>query len=217
MKASRLRALACSLALLASTVLWPAHAFAQAKTAGAMMQAANAFLASLTPEQRAKASMGFDDPERHVWQESPGVRSGVVLRDLNDGQRKLAMDLLRTAMGERGYQKIQMSIAREPVLSGMQQTPEGRAVRATDLFYITVFGTPSATAPWAWTFEGHHISTHFTVRGNQVSPAPIFIGSQPNDLPTAKLTPAAPTRIRTSSGLGSGTARSATLRFSIGP
>jgi len=190
MKGPRLGALACSAALL-SVVLWPADAFAQAKTAAAMMQAANAFLASLTPEQRTKASMSFDDPERLVWQEAPGVRSGVVLRELNEAQRKLAMALLRSGLGERGYQKIQMSIAREPVLSAMQQTPQGQALRATDLFYVTVFGTPSQTAPWAWTFEGHHISAHFTVRGNQVSTAPIFIGSQPNDLPAAKLTGAA--------------------------
>lgn len=184
---SRLGALACSAALLSTLVLWPADVSAQAKTAGAMMQAATAFLASLTPEQRAKASMGFDDPERFVWQESPGVRSGVVLRDLNDAQKKLAMALLRTGVGERGYQKIQMSMAREPVLSAQQKTPEGQALRNPDLFYITIFGTPSDATPWGWTYEGHHISTHFTVRGNSVSTAPIFLGSQPNDLPAARL------------------------------
>jgi hypothetical protein len=177
--------------LLLLVLTWPAAAFAQAKTAGAMTQAANAFLASLTPEQRTKATLGFEDPERLVWQEAPGVRSGVVLRELNEAQRKLAMNLLRAAVGERGYQKIQMSIAREPVLSALQQTPQGQALRATDLFYVTVFGTPSTTTPWAFTFEGHHISTHFTVRGNQVSTAPMFLGSQPNDLPAAKLTGAA--------------------------
>lgn len=187
MKTSRFGTLACAAALLATVVLWPATSFAQAKTAGAMVQAATAFLASLTPEQRTKASMGFDDPERHVWQESPGVRSGVVLRDLTDAQKKLAMALLRTGLGERGYQKIQMSMAREPVLSAQQKTPEGQALRHPDLFYITVFGTPSATAPWGWTYEGHHISTHFTVRGNQVSTSPLFLGSQPNDFQAARL------------------------------
>ena len=190
MNASRPGALIGAVVLV-SLMLEPGEAFAQQKTAAAMTQAATAFLASLTPEQRTKASMGFDDAERLVWQESPGVRSGVVLRELNDAQRKLAMNLLRAAVGERGYQKIQMSIAREPVLSAMQQTPQGQALRATDLFYVTIFGAPSTATPWAWTFEGHHISTHFTVRGNQVSTAPMFLGSQPNDLPAAKLTGAA--------------------------
>jgi len=187
MNSSRRAALACCCALVSIVALWPSETFAQAKTAGAMVQAANAFLAALTPEQRAKAAMSFDDPERFVWQESPGVRSGVVLRDLNDAQRKLAIALLRTGVGDGGYQRIQMSMARETVLSAQQKAPEGQAVRQPDLFYITIFGTPSATTPWGWTFEGHHISTHFTVRGNQVATAPMFIGSQPNDLPAARL------------------------------
>jgi len=178
-------ALACCVAVV--SLLWPTESLAQAKTAGAMVQAANAFLASLTPEQRAKAVMSFDDAERFVWQESPGPRSGVVLRDLTAAQKKLAMSLLRTGVGDGGYQRIQMSMAREPVLSAQQKAPEGQALRHPDLFYITVFGTPSATSPWGWTFEGHHISTHFTVRGNQVATAPMFLGSQPNNLPAARL------------------------------
>ena len=93
----------------------------------------------------------------------------------------------RRSVGEGGYQRIQMSMAREPVLSALQKAPEGQALRDPSLFYITIFGTPSATTPWGWTFEGHHISTHFTVRGNQVSAAPMFLGSQPNDLPAARL------------------------------
>jgi hypothetical protein len=187
MNAPSRAALACCLVAVSIVALWPIEAFAQAKTAGAMVQAATAFLASLTPAQRAKAAMSFDDPERFVWQESPGVRSGVALRDLNDAQRKLAIALLRTGVGEGGYQRIQASMARETVLSAQQKTPEGQAVRQPDLFYITIFGTPSATMPWGWTFEGHHISTHFTVRGNQVATGPMFLGSQPNDLPAARL------------------------------
>src|SRR5687768_13165284 len=147
--------------------MWPSEAVAQAKTAAAMGQAANAFLSSLTPPQRAKAVLPFDNEERFVWQEAPGVRSGVVLKELTDDQRKLAMALLRTGVGDGGYRRIQMSVARETVLSALQKAPEGQALRDPALFYITIFGTPSATSPWGWTFEGHHISTHFTVRGNQ--------------------------------------------------
>ena len=183
----RLAVIVFSLAVVSIVGLWPAQSFAQAKTAGAMAQAANAFLASLTPEQKAKAVMTFDNEERFVWQESPGPRSGVVLRDLNDAQRQLAMNLLRTSVGEGGYQRIEMSRARETVLSAQQKTPEGQAVRHPDLFYITIFGTPSAATPWSWTFEGHHISTHFTIRGNQVATGPMFLGSQPNDMPAARL------------------------------
>jgi len=187
MRSPRLVALACCIVVVCTIALWPTDAIAQAKSAAAMTQAANAFLASLTPEQRAKAVMRFDDEERFVWQESPGPRAGVVLRDLNDAQKKLAMDLLRVSVGDGGYQRIEASRARETVLSAQQKTPEGQSVRHPELFYVGIFGTPSTTNPWGWTFEGHHISTHFTIRGNQVSTTPMFLGSQPNDLPAARL------------------------------
>src|SRR5688500_9137540 len=109
---------ACCLAVMSSLAL-PTTVGAQTKTAGAMMQAANAFLASLTAEQRAKTVMAFDDAERMVWQESPGPRSGVVFRDLTPAQRTLAMNLLRASTGDGAYRRIEMSIAREPVLSAL--------------------------------------------------------------------------------------------------
>ena len=176
-----------SAAVLVSLMFSSDQTSAQSKTATAMRQAATAFVGSLMPEQRAKAVMDFNNAERFVWQEAPGVRSGVVLRELTDAQRKLAMELLRASVGEGAYRRIQMSIAREPVLSTLQKTPEGQALRHPDLFYVTVFGTPSAASPWAWTFEGHHISTHFTVAGDRVVTTPMFLGSQPEDLRAAGL------------------------------
>ncbi len=187
MRSSRLVALASAMAVVATIALRPTDAIAQAKSAAAITQAANAFVASLTPEQKTKAMISFDDAERFVWQESPGPRAGVVLRDLSEAQRKVALNLLKVSVGDGGYQRIEASRARETVLSAQQKTPEGQALRHPDLFYVGIFGTPSTTNPWGWTFEGHHISTHFTIHGNQVSTTPMFLGSQPNDLPAAKL------------------------------
>jgi hypothetical protein len=181
------RAVLSAAALLCLIAFWPGAPAAQSKTAAGMRQAASAFVGSLTSEQRSKAVLDFDNAERFVWQEAPGVRSGVVLRELTDAQRKLAMDLLRASVGEGAYRRIQMSIAREPVLSALQKTPEGQAVRHPDLFYVSVFGAPSATSPWVWTFEGHHISTHFTVSGDRVVTTPMFLGSQPENLQAAGL------------------------------
>jgi hypothetical protein len=182
MRSSRLVALACGTFVAAMVTLAPTDATAQAASAAAMREAANTFLAALTPVQRAEATMYFNHGERFNWNESPGPRLGVVFRELNDSQKQLAMDLLRASVGEAGYHKIRMSIAREPVLSAMQRTPRGAALRAPDLFYIAVFDTPSATEPWGWRFEGHHISANFTVHGDKISNTPFFIGAQPNDL-----------------------------------
>jgi hypothetical protein len=190
MRLSKLVALVCGTAVAATVALAPADAAAQAGSATAMRDAANTFLAALTPVQRAEAVMYFNHGERFNWNESPGPRLGVVLRDLNESQRQLGMDLLRASVGERGYHHVLASIAREPVLAATQRTPEGAALRQPDLFYIAVFDTPSATDPWGWRFEGHHISANFTVQGDTISNTPFFIGAQPSDL-SADMTDAA--------------------------
>ena len=181
MRLSKFAALVCGTAV-AAIALWPTDATAQAGSAAAIRQATNTFLASLTPVQRADTMMPFNHRERFNWNESPGPRLGVVLKDLNESQRRLAMDLLEASAGEGGLQKILMSLAREPVLAATQRTPEGAVLRDPELFYIAVFDTPSATEPWGWRFEGHHISANFTIQGDAISNTPFFIGAQPNDL-----------------------------------
>ena len=44
---------------------------------------------------------------------------------------------------------------------------------------MSVFGDPAADEPWSWRFEGHHLSVTMTVLGDEVSPAPVFLGANP--------------------------------------
>jgi hypothetical protein len=46
-------------------------------------------------------------------------------------------------------------------------------------YYITVMGTPSATEPWGWQFDGHHAIINYFVLGDQVVMTPFFAGSEP--------------------------------------
>ena len=52
------------------------------RSAGAMARAAQTFLDSLTPEQRAKAIFAFDDVERMDWHFIPRDRRGVSLKEM---------------------------------------------------------------------------------------------------------------------------------------
>jgi hypothetical protein len=42
-----------------------------------------------------------------------------------------------------------------------------------------VYGDPEGGQPWSWRFEGHHLSVTMTVAGDEVSPAPVFLGANP--------------------------------------
>src|SRR6201984_160996 len=47
------------------------------------------------------------------------------------------------------------------------------------LYYIQIFGRPSAMQPWGWKLEGHHAIVNYFVLGDQVVMTPLFIGSEP--------------------------------------
>jgi len=52
-----------------------------------------------------------------------------------------------------------------------------------DLYWFTMMGTPSATEPWGFQVDGHHLAVNFFVLGDQVSIAPAFMGSEPTIAP----------------------------------
>jgi hypothetical protein len=133
--------------------------------------AATQFLASLDEGARTKATYAFDDSERQRWHwTTPGgfPRNGLPLREMNPDQRGLALALLRASVSEAGYQKALDIISLQNELGN---DPE--------LYYVTVFGSPGSADPWGWRFEGHHLSRHLTIVGDQVAATPFFNGSWP--------------------------------------
>ena len=63
-----------------------------------MTQAARHFLASLTPEQQAKATFPFRSEERLNWHFIPRERKGLPLLDMTPPQRDLAHALLAAGL-----------------------------------------------------------------------------------------------------------------------
>ena len=49
------------------------------------------------------------------------------------------------------------------------------------LYHLTVMGEPSATEPWGWQLDGHHLIVNYFVLGDQVVMTPAFMGSEPVD------------------------------------
>src|SRR5579885_3190102 len=70
-----------------------------------IIDAAEAFLALLTPEQRKAASFSVDDKAWQLWCNVHPylMRHGVCLDDANDDQRHGALELVRASMSAAGY------------------------------------------------------------------------------------------------------------------
>jgi hypothetical protein len=145
-----------------------------------MLQAVAAFLASLEPEQRAKALFTFDDAERLNWHFVPRARRGLPFSEMSAEQRELARAILRTGLSRRGYLTATRIIELELVLREMGENPR---VRDPELYYFSIFGTPSRAAPWGFRAEGHHLSLNFTlVRDTLIATAPAFFGANPAEV-----------------------------------
>jgi hypothetical protein len=152
--------------------------------ANAMATAATSFLASLTPEQRKQAVFTLDSAERLRFNFIPTEafpRNGLLLRDMTEPQRKLAHELLRTALSDRGYQTYTAIIQLENILRVIEKG--GKFERDPVKYFFSVFGEPSAAGVWGWRVEGHHVSLHFTVnKGRVVASTPSFAGSNPAEV-----------------------------------
>src|SRR5262245_47499862 len=106
MKPLRLALLLSSCVVALTVVTWSViDGVARMRSAAVMANAANKFLASLKPEQKAKARFEFGAAQRFDWHFIPRDRKGLPLKDLDENQRKLAMEFLKTGLGAAGYKK----------------------------------------------------------------------------------------------------------------
>jgi len=159
----------------------------ESETALRMAEAATAFLAFLTPDQRSRAVFRPETDERLNWHYIPRERNGLSFKEMDGAQRRLAYVLLSSGLSRRGYAKAMDIMSLESVL-GELEGPDRRFSRDLDLYYVTVFGTPSDESPWGWRVEGHHLSVNFLiVRGNWIAPTPNFFGANPACVPDGPL------------------------------
>lgn len=150
-----------------------------------MAASASAFLAALTPEQRAAASFKFDDAERLNWHFIPRERKGVALRQLEGPALEAALKLVASGLSPEGYEQTLSIMSLEEVLylveGGDRQAR--REKRDPKKYYLSVFGTPGDTGKWGWRFEGHHLSLNYTLAdGKVIGSTPEFFGSNPADI-----------------------------------
>lgn len=147
--------------------------------AKSMAAAAQSFLDSLTEEQREKALLPIKDQERRNWTNlpAPGNAGGVRFGDLEASQAKLACQMMATLLSDQGYRKV-----RDIMLADDQLLDGGRARRGfgTENFSVVVFGKPSATEPWAFQVDGHHVGINLAIKADTVTMSPSFIGTQPH-------------------------------------
>jgi hypothetical protein len=211
-------------AIVTAILLSPASfAGAQQSTAtDDIVRAANAFLSSLTTEQRRQVQYAFSDAKQRArWSNLPigfVPRGGISLRQMSPPQREAAMTLLATVLSPMGLEKVnEIREADDDVkTNGSRRGPGGRGspppgpppggpngpparsgdsggpggpggpppfsrddMFGSDLYYISLLGTPSITDPWMLQFGGHHLALNITIIGSRGVLTPTLTGAQP--------------------------------------
>lgn len=152
--------------------------------AAKMVRAAEKLVASLTAEQKAKASYDFDDRERTNWYFTPQqkgrkpTRKGLPLEEMTAEQQETTRDLLSAGTSGYGDKQALTIMSLELVLRDLEKN--GAMVRNPGWYFLTVFGKPDPKGKWGWRIEGHHLSLNFTFEdGKLVSSTPAFFGANP--------------------------------------
>lgn len=150
-----------------------------------MIGAVEAWLASLEPAQRNKASLSFDGRTWRRWSYMYGslVAPGLPLEQMRPPQRDAALAVLALGLSGYGMETASNIMLQQDVLR--DEWGKGSPDRNAERFSLMVFGKPSSNVPWAWRWEGHHLTITFTLVGDRiVAHTPKAFSSEPNTVPS---------------------------------
>jgi hypothetical protein len=163
-----------AIAAVALALAWSLPA--RADTA-AVVNATNAFLATLSSSQQTAVKYDFTSANAKIWSNLPvtmSSRNGLAFSTLSQTQLNAVLAVAQAALSTEGYTLLAEIRAADDILAGPQPGSYGAGK-----YYIAILGTPSTSSTWMLQIGGHHIAYNITYNGNAVSASPFFIGVEP--------------------------------------
>lgn len=150
-----------------------------------MRKAADAFVATLTEEQRKKTVFPVDDPEWRKWMNQHFyIRQGVSFLEMSEPQRNAAIAMMRASLSAKGL-NLTLDIMKLNETLGELNNNDFEQY-GEKKYWVTIMGKPSKDQPWGWQLDGHHAIINYFVLGDQVVATPMFTGSEPVIAPSGK-------------------------------
>jgi hypothetical protein len=140
--------------------------------------AAEAFVASLGIDHKRQAVFPLDDEAWRRWSNIHPhlMRHGVMLDALTPAQRERGLALLSACLSERGFTTVRDVMKLNHFIGEVT----GRWEEYGEwLYWLSIMGTPSASEPWGWQVDGHHLIINCLILGDQLVMTPMFLGSEP--------------------------------------
>jgi hypothetical protein len=141
-------------------------------------RSAAAFLKTLDATQRARSVFAVDHNEWRKWANQHSYfREGVSFEEMSPAQREAALGMLGASLSAKGL-KLSRDIMRLNETLG-ELNGNNFVEYGEHKYWISIMGEPSATEPWGWQLDGHHLIVNYFVIGDQVVMTPAFWGSEP--------------------------------------
>lgn len=146
--------------------------------------AAQALLASLPEEQRARLCYPADAPEWRAWYnpEIPFNDYGIRLEDTSEATRRHFVDLLSACTSAEGKTKVLRLLKANRFLGELYDILH---IMNEWSYHLLIFGTPSTSEAWGWSVYGHHAAFCCFIQGSQLVLSPTFMGVEPNHIQLA--------------------------------
>jgi fructose-1,6-bisphosphatase/inositol monophosphatase family enzyme len=140
--------------------------------------AAGAFLQALTHEQRTRATFPMDATEWRMWinVHMNHFRHGVMLEDLAQPVRDLALEIVRATMSARGYHQARSIMRVNELIAELSGDHDAFGEWP---YFVSVFGSPDSGDPWGWQIDGHHLCVNTMVFDGRIVMTPTFMGAEP--------------------------------------
>lgn len=146
-----------------------------------IVSATTHLLQLLTDDQRKTLCYHVDSPEWRTWSNPEFLLShkGLRLDEVDPPIRDAILQVLQTTLSPEGYDKAVKALRINHFLGELVESPR---VMNEYSYNFVLFGRPSPTRPWGWSFYGHHLCLNVFLYRGQIVASPWFTGAEPNEI-----------------------------------
>jgi len=181
-----------------AAAIFPGNVHSQDNYSAEIKKEAISFVNTLSPLQKKSAMLAFNDTARVKWNNLPvglRARAGISVGNMTDEQRHYFHRILSASLSSQGYLKATSIMNLDNLLNryydslyykktiddttfafirSLQWSPRN--------YYLAFFGAPTDSI-WGYKIEGHHLSVNFTFTKDRISVTPLFVGTDPAEVP----------------------------------
>lgn len=144
-----------------------------------IVDATTSLLSQLNPAQLALVQYHIDSPEWRSWSNPEFLLSskGIRLDELTPSVRASVLAVLEATLSPEGYAKAVGAMRINGFLGELVEAPR---VCNEFSYNFVLFGRPSVSGAWGFSFYGHHLCLNVFLHRTQAVISPWFTGAEPN-------------------------------------